>query len=384
MQNGKVVAYASRKLKIHENIYPTHDLELGAIVFALAKWGHYLYGATFDIYTDHKRKANVVADALSRANIAHLGGKETNQVKSKNLLHIFSRGHLAGLRVEPEFNARIKQSQDIDPDVIKLKETKKGQDSDFTTNPQDRDPKFTSRLWKKLHECLGTKLNFSTSSHPETDGQSERTIQTLEDMLRTRVLDFGDSWGNHLPLIEFAYNNSYQATIQMAPYEALYGRKCCSPLNWDLEEWRCTKDGKTRSIKPDIIQEAIDKVQVIKQRIQSARSRQRSYANKRMKDLLPKTLSGIHNVFHVSQSRKCFTDSTPIEVPAQLILEGDLTYEEQPVRILDQRIKELRNRQVQLVKVLWRNQNIEEATWEREEDIRQQYPELFESGDQSP
>ncbi|XP_073024300.1 uncharacterized protein [Primulina eburnea] len=217
----------------------------------------------------------------------------------------------------------------------------------------------------------------------------------------------------------------------MAPYEALYGRKCRSPLNWDLEEWRCTKDGKTRSIAPDIIQEAIDKVQVIKQRIQSAQSRQKSYADKRRKDLvfavgdqvllkisprkgirragkkgklqprfigpfeimkrigpaayqlqLPKTMSGIHNVFHVSQLRKCFTDSTPIEDPAQLTLEGDLTYVEQPVRILDQRIKELRNKQVQLVKVLWRNQNIEEATWEKEEDIRQHYPELFESGDQ--
>ncbi|XP_073064053.1 uncharacterized protein [Primulina eburnea] len=219
----------------------------------------------------------------------------------------------------------------------------------------------------------------------------------------------------------------------MAPYEALYGRKCSSPLNWDLEEFLCTKDGKTRSIKPDIIQEAIDKVHIIKQRIQSAQSRQKSYADKRRKDLvfavgdqvllkisprkgirragrigklqprfigpfeilkrigpvayqlqLPKTLSGIHNVFHVSQLRKSFTDSTPIEDPAHLTLEGDLTYEEQPVRILDKRIKEIRNRQVQLVKVLWMNQNIEEATWEKEEDIRRQYPDLFEFGDRIP
>ncbi|XP_073298448.1 uncharacterized protein [Primulina huaijiensis] len=215
----------------------------------------------------------------------------------------------------------------------------------------------------------------------------------------------------------------------MAPYEALYGQKYRSPLNWDIEEWRCTKDGKTRSIKLDIIQEAIDKVHAIKQRIQSAQSRQRSYANKRRKDLvftvgdqvllkisprkgirragkkgklqprfvgpfemkrigpivyqlqLPRSLSGIHNTFHVSQLRKCFTDSTPIVDPVHVNLESDLTYEEQPVRILDQKIKELRRRKVQLVKVLWRNQNIEEATWEREEDIRQQYPELFESGD---
>ena len=94
----------------------------------------------------------------------------------------------------------------------------------------DRDPRFTSRFWPSLQRALGTRLHFSTTFHPQTDGQSERTIQTLEDMLRACVLEFKGSWDRHLPLMEFAYNNSYQSSIEMAPYEALYGRKCRTPL----------------------------------------------------------------------------------------------------------------------------------------------------------
>ena len=94
----------------------------------------------------------------------------------------------------------------------------------------DRGSTFTSVFWQELHKALGVRLNFSTAFHPQTDGQSERTIQTLEDMLRMCVMDFGGQWDLHLPLIEFAYNNSYHASIEMAPYEALYGRKCRSPL----------------------------------------------------------------------------------------------------------------------------------------------------------
>jgi len=96
----------------------------------------------------------------------------------------------------------------------------------------DRDSRFTSDLWKQLQRALGSQLNLSTAYHPQTDGQSERTIQTLEDMLRSCVLEFKGSWDNHLPLIEFSYNNSYHTSIQCAPFEALYGRKCRSPLCW--------------------------------------------------------------------------------------------------------------------------------------------------------
>ena len=96
----------------------------------------------------------------------------------------------------------------------------------------DRDPRFISRYWSGLQKALGTQLSLSTAFHPETDGQSERTIQVLEDMLRACVLDFGGSWETHLSLAEFAYNNSYHSSIGMAPYEALYGRPCRSPLCW--------------------------------------------------------------------------------------------------------------------------------------------------------
>ena len=94
----------------------------------------------------------------------------------------------------------------------------------------DRDPRFTFRFWKQLQRALGTKLNFSTAFHPQTDGQSERIIQTLEDMLRACVIEFTGGWDEHLPLIEFVYNNSYHSSIEMAPYEALYGRKCRTPV----------------------------------------------------------------------------------------------------------------------------------------------------------
>ena len=96
----------------------------------------------------------------------------------------------------------------------------------------DRDPRFTSRFWKELQSALGTRLNFSTAFHPQTDGQSERLIQVLEDMLRGCVMEFTGSWDRYIPLMEFAYNNSYQSSIGMAPYEALYGRRCKTPVCW--------------------------------------------------------------------------------------------------------------------------------------------------------
>ncbi|GKF94625.1 reverse transcriptase domain-containing protein, partial [Tanacetum coccineum] len=105
----------------------------------------------------------------------------------------------------------------------------------------NRDSHFTSRVWQSLHKALGIQLNFSTAYHPQTDGQSERTIQTLEGMLRACVIDFGNGWDRHLPLVEFSYNNSYHTSIKAAPFEALYGRKCRSPVCWaEVEEAQLT------------------------------------------------------------------------------------------------------------------------------------------------
>ena len=109
-------------------------------------------------------------------------------------------------------------------------------------------------------------MNLSTTFHPQTNGQTERTIQTLDDMLRACIIEFKSSWDDHLPLIEFAYNNSYHSSIQMAPYEALYGRKCRSPIGWfDV--------GKTKLIGPDMIQQVVDKVKLIQERLLAAQSR---------------------------------------------------------------------------------------------------------------
>ena len=130
----------------------------------------------------------------------------------------------------------------------------------------DRDPRFMTHFWKSFQKAMGTWRTMSTVFHPQTDGQSERTIQVLEDMLRACVLDHKGSWEEHLPLVEFAYNNSYQASIQMAPYEALYVRPCRSPLCW-------TEVGESSITGPDLIRDTFEKVSLIRQCILMAQSR---------------------------------------------------------------------------------------------------------------
>ena len=121
----------------------------------------------------------------------------------------------------------------------------------------DGDPRFTTHFWKSFQKAMGTRLTMSTAFHPQTDGQSERTIQVLEDMLRACVPDYKGSWEEHLPLVEFSYNNSYQASIQMAPYEALYGRPCRSPLCW-------TEVGESSITGPDLIRDTFEKESLIR------------------------------------------------------------------------------------------------------------------------
>ena len=124
----------------------------------------------------------------------------------------------------------------------------------------DKDPRFTAHFWKSFQKVMGTQLTMSIAFHPQTDGQSERTIQVLEDMLRACVLDLKGSWEEHLPLVEFTYNNSYQASIQMAPYEALYGRSCQSPICW-------TEVGERSITGPDLIRYTSEKVDLIRKRL---------------------------------------------------------------------------------------------------------------------
>ncbi|MCH88206.1 retrotransposon protein, partial [Trifolium medium] len=263
-----------------------------------------------------------------------------------------------------------------------------------TSIVSDRDPRFTSRFWEAFQRAFGTRLSFSTAYHPQTDGQSERTIQTLEDMLRACVLDEGESWDKYLPLIEFAYNNSYHSSIGMAPYEALYGRKCRSPLCW-------FEVGEKSLLGPNIVQETTDRIKMIRERMRTAQSRQKSYADKRRKPLefqegahvflritpktgvgramrvkklnprfmgpfqilkrvgpvayqlaLPPPLSNLHNVFHVSQLRTYVSDKSHVIAPESVQLKDNLIFKPRPTQIIDKSTKTLRNKVIPLVKVV--------------------------------
>jgi hypothetical protein len=130
----------------------------------------------------------------------------------------------------------------------------------------DRSSQFTSKFWEKLHESMDTKLNFSSAYHPQTDGQTERTNQILEDMLRACALKYGKSWDKSLPYAEFSYNNCYQASIEMAPYEALYGRQCRTPLFW-------SQTGESQIFGPEVLKDAEKQVQMIRENLKIAQSR---------------------------------------------------------------------------------------------------------------
>ncbi|GKC46503.1 putative reverse transcriptase domain-containing protein [Tanacetum coccineum] len=241
----------------------------------------------------------------------------------------------------------------------------------------DRDPRFASNFWRSLQNALGTNLDMSTAYHPQTDGQSERTIQTLEDMLRACAIDFGKGWVNHLPLVEFSYNNSYHASIKAAPFEALYGRKCRSPVCW-------TEVGEAQILGPELIQETTEKIVQIKQRMQAARDRQKSYADLKQKVgevayklELPEELSRVHNTFHVSNLKKCHADE-PLAVPLDgLHVDDKLHFVEEPVEIVDREVKRLKRSRIPLVKVRWNSKRGPEFTWEREDQFRKKYPHLF-------
>ena len=134
----------------------------------------------------------------------------------------------------------------------------------------DRDLRFTSGFWQTLQSGLGSKLTMSSAYHPQTDGQLERTIQSLEDLLRTCVLDHLGAWDEVLPLIEFTYNNSFHASIGMAPHQALYGRKCRTPLCW-------YQDGEMVLVGPKLLEQTTEKVRMVRDRMQASQSRQKAY-----------------------------------------------------------------------------------------------------------
>nr|GEZ35139.1 hypothetical protein [Tanacetum cinerariifolium] len=206
----------------------------------------------------------------------------------------------------------------------------------------DRDGRFMSYFWKSLNKALGTRLDMSTTYHPETDGQSERTIQTLEDMLRACVLDFGKGWDKHLPLVEFSYNNSYQTSIKLTG--------------------------------PEIIHETTEKIVQIKSRIQAARDRQKSYVDVRRKPL--EVQVGDKVMLKVSPWKEVIHE--PLAIPLDEIQVDDkLNFIEELVEIMDHEVKRLKQSCILIVKVHWNYRRGPEFTWEREDQMQKKYPHLF-------
>ncbi|GJS32891.1 putative reverse transcriptase domain-containing protein [Tanacetum coccineum] len=236
----------------------------------------------------------------------------------------------------------------------------------------------------------------STAYHPQTDGQSERTIQTLEDMLRACVIDFGGSWDVHLPLAEFSYNNSYHSSIRCAPFEALYGRKCRSPILW-------AEIGESSLIGPELVQEMTDKVVLIKEKLKAARDHQKSYADNRRKplefevgDRVMLKVSPWKGVIRFGKKGKLSPRYVgPFEIlkrigpiayrlrlPEELSggeikVDKTLRFVEEPVEIMDRKVKSLKRSKIALVKVRWNSKRGPEFTWEREDYMKSKYRQLF-------
>ncbi|GJZ00338.1 reverse transcriptase domain-containing protein [Tanacetum coccineum] len=475
MQRVKVIAYASRQLKIHAKNYTTHDLELGVVVFALKTWRHYLYGTKSVIYTDHKSlqhifnqkelnmrqrrwiklfsdyeceihyhpgKANVVDDALSvqtgersRRKTSWLR-RQMERKEDESLyfmdricvplvgdmrMIILNEAHKSKYSVHPGADKMYHDLRDMywwpgmkrdiaiyvnkcltcakvkakhqrpssllqQPEIpewkwdkitmnliTKLPRSRSGHDAIwvivnkltklayFLAIREDssieklarlyidvivachgvpvliisnRDGRFTSHFWQTVQRALGTRLNFSTAYHPQTDGQSERTIQTLEDMLRAYAIDFSGSWDVHIPLAEFSYNNNYYSSIQCALLEALYGRKC-------------------------------------------------SYANKRRKplefevgDQVLLKVSPWKNVMRFGKKGKLAPRYIgPFEILERICLapldeikvNKTLRFVKEPIEIMDRENKKLKHRKIVLVKVRWGSKRGPEFTWEHED-----------------
>nr|GEW33621.1 putative reverse transcriptase domain-containing protein [Tanacetum cinerariifolium] len=480
MQKGKVIAYASRQLKIHEMNYTTYDLELGAVKELNMRQRRWI-----ELFSDydceiryHPVKANVVADSLSRKERVKLkrvsAMNMTLQSSIKDRILVAQKeGDVRTLIMDESYKSRYSVHPAAGKICYDLRDRYWWPAIDFVTNfPRtssehdtiwvimdrltksayflhmsedykmdrlarlylneivtrhgvpiliisDHDSRFTSRFWQSMQEALGTRLDMSMAYHHQTDCQSERTIQTLEYMLRACVLDFGGSWDVRLLLVDFSYNNSYHSSVRCTPFEALCGRKCRLPITW-------AEIGEGHLVGPELVQETTEKISQIKDRLKAMRDRQKSYADKRRKPLefsigdyvllnvspwkvvvrfgkkgklaprfvepfkidenvgpmayrldLPEELNGVHDTFHVSNLIKCLADPT-LQVPLNEIqVDANLNFMIESVEILEREFKKLKMSRIAIVNVRWNSKHRCEFTWEREDQIKMKYPHLY-------
>nr|GEV44567.1 reverse transcriptase domain-containing protein [Tanacetum cinerariifolium] len=330
MQREKVIAYASRQLEIHEKNYTTHDLELGAIVFALKIRRHsktmWQVGTTRDFLMEARQYHHIFchqAPKDAKWKRYHMGScKPTHQVYT--LLPIKENDPMD--KLVRSYLKEVVTIHRIPVSII-----------------YDCNSRFTSNYWRAFQKAMGTRLDMSTIYHPETVEQSERTIQALEDMLRACVIDFGNGWERHLPLAEV---------------------------------------GDAQLTGPELIHDTTKKIVQIKQGIQAARDRQRSYANVRHKLLEFKTRTSLtikQGSQHVSriQSKEVLSDE-PLAIPLdELHIDKKLRFIEEPVEIINREFKQLKQSYILIIKVQRNFRRGLEFTWEHEDQFWKKYPQLF-------
>nr|GEV19593.1 putative reverse transcriptase domain-containing protein [Tanacetum cinerariifolium] len=354
MQKEKVISYASRQLKVHEKNYTTHDLELEA-----------------------KKEENFINEDLQgMINKLELHADGTLCLNNRNKMYQDLKKLYWWPNIKAEIATYVKDDtlEKLTRQYLKDVVSKHGVPVLFIF---DRDGKFTLHFWKSLNKALGTRLEISTTYHPGTNGQSERTIQTLEDMLRGCVLDFGKGWDKHLPLVEISYNNSYHTSIKAAPFKVLYGRKCRSPV--------CLAEVGDRQLTGlEIIHETTEKIVQIKSHIHAARDCQKSYADVRRKPLEfqvgDKVMLKVSPWKGVIRFRKrgklnpCYIRHFKIlpkvgTIAYRLELLEQLSRVYEPVEIMDREVKRLKQSRTPIVKVRWNSKRGPEFTWEREDQI---------------